>query len=175
MAEKIEEPGNHQDSTAGEIVLDSAIPVEIMVEDEIAKASLGVLSDTLVGVSSVMSADPVEEMDNAKARALISKMNVNERKAVKGRIEEVLKEVYVRGLRDVVGLLGNCMPSGVKKPKLCDISSSRGVRLIDPDALDPETSLTLHIKKVICKISVEEYGVKMYVNLLDTGFVLYCE
>lgn len=182
MVEKNEGPGNNQNSIAGEIMSDSretpegsAVPVDAMVEDAIVKVSAGASSDTLVGIRSVMSADPVENMDDARVRALMSKMNINERKAVKGRIEEVIVRRYIKRLREVVDILCDCMPLGVKKPKLCDVRSNRGVRLIDPDVLDLETSITLHIKGVICKISVEEDGVKMYVKISDTEFVLYCE
>ncbi len=133
------------------------------------------LSDTLVDTPLVISADPVDEdVDDDWAKAQIGKMNENERLALKGRIEKILMARRVRGLNEVVDIIGDCMPDGVRKPELCNKDSSRVVQVVEDDVKDSAMVIDFMIMGMPNKISIEENGVRIYVNF-GPKYVLYAE
>lgn len=171
----------------GEIDTDPAKTMNVAVTpDELVSASTtGVVSgaigssrddlfNTLVNVPLVISADPVEDVDDEWARAQIGKMSDRERVVLKARIEEALRERRVRGLVEVVDIVSDCMPDGVRKPVLCDEDSSRVVQVVEADVNDPEMVIDFHIMGMPNKIVIEENSVRIYVSF-GPKFILYAK
>lgn len=165
--EENEEVDESQQSVAGEIEV--SLPAEV-------EAKHDELCATLVDTPpSVISEDPVDEdVDEKWAKAQIGMMNEAERSNLMERIEEMLHKKQPRGLNEVVDLVGECMPDGVKKPKLCDKESSRVIQVVEDEVPDQDMIIDFNIMGMPNKMFVGENGVKIYVSF-GSKYVLYAK
>lgn len=153
-----------------------AIPVDIMVEDEI------VMADIVSGTAdshiepSVVTDEPGVIRQNVRSITLCSRMTVNEREVVKNQIEDVIFKRLVRGLEEIVDILSEFMPTGIRKPKLCNGDPRHNICCrFEKDLLDiEEVTINFRVKGMDCKIIVEDDGVEMYVSI-GPKYVLYCK